>query len=140
MMPALPAWVAIPVAVLLVISGLLTLTGSLGLLRLKTFYTRIHAPTLGNTLGVFCVLVASVLISSTLEQRVVVHQFLITVFLVITSPVTATLLMRAAIKRNVDTSTPQPQDVPVQPSSVGREAEDGKAAADAGKAAGSPAR
>lgn len=99
MIDALPAWVAIPVALLLVASGFLTLTGSLGLLRLPTFYTRIHAPTLGNTLGVFGVLLASILVSSTVEERYVVHQILITVFLVITSPVTAMLLMRAAIKR-----------------------------------------
>ncbi|MDS1141211.1 monovalent cation/H(+) antiporter subunit G [Pusillimonas sp. SM2304] len=99
MMETLPIWIAVPVALLLVISGILTLTGSLGLLRLPTFYSRIHAPTLGNTLGVFCVLVASILVSSTLEHRAVVHQILITVFLVITSPVTAMLLMRAAIKR-----------------------------------------
>ncbi|MGB3290902.1 MAG: monovalent cation/H(+) antiporter subunit G [Burkholderiaceae bacterium] len=100
MIEALPAWVAIPVALLLVVSGFLTLTGSLGLLRLPTFYTRIHAPTLGNTLGVFGVLLASILLSSTMEGRYVVHQILITVFLVITSPVTAMLLMRAAIKRH----------------------------------------
>src|SRR3546814_66432 len=66
---------------------------------LPSFYSRIHAPTLGNTLGVFGVLLASILVSSTLEGRYVVHQILITVFLVITSPVTAMLLMRAAIKR-----------------------------------------
>lgn len=99
MIPALPFWIAIPVALLLVISGLITVIGSLGLLRLPAFYQRIHAPTLGNTLGVFCVLLASILASSYIEQRVVVHQILITVFLVITSPVTAMLLMRAAIKR-----------------------------------------
>ncbi|NYT59572.1 cation:proton antiporter [Alcaligenaceae bacterium] len=99
MMETLPIWISIPVSLLLVISGVLTLTGSLGLLRLPTFFSRIHAPTLGNTLGVFCVLVASILVSSTLEHRVIVHQILITIFLVITSPVTATLLMRAGIKR-----------------------------------------
>ncbi|MCC2596652.1 monovalent cation/H(+) antiporter subunit G [Pusillimonas sp. MFBS29] len=99
MMETLPIWISIPVSLLLIISGLLTLTGSLGLLRLPTFFSRIHAPTLGNTLGVFCVLVASILVSSMLEHRVVVHQILITIFLVITSPVTATLLMRAGIKR-----------------------------------------
>lgn len=99
MIQSLPLWAAIPVAILLVISGLLTLIGSLGLLRLKSFYSRMHAPTLGNTLGVFCVLVASILVSSVLEQRVVIHQILITVLLVITSPVTAILLMRSAIRR-----------------------------------------
>lgn len=95
----LPFWIAIPVAALLVISGFITLTGTLGLLRLPNFFSRIHAPTLGNTLGVFCVLVASILTASYIEERVVVHQILITFFLVITSPVTAMLLMRAAIKR-----------------------------------------
>ena len=99
MMETLPVWIAIPVALLLVISGILTLTGSLGLLRLPTFYSRIHAPTLGNTLGTFCVLIATILLTSTLEQRVVIHPILITVFLIISAPVTATLLMRAAIKR-----------------------------------------
>ncbi|HUG58815.1 MAG TPA: monovalent cation/H(+) antiporter subunit G [Candidimonas sp.] len=101
MIDTLPLWVAIPAAVLLVASGILTLTGSLGLLRLKDFYSRMHAPTLGNTLGVFGVLLASILVSSTLEHRAVVHQILITVFLVITSPVTAILLMRAAIRRKL---------------------------------------
>src|SRR3546814_4009532 len=99
MMETLPAWAAIPVALLLVASGFLTLTGSLGLLRLPSFYSRIHSPTLGNTLGVFGVLLAPILVSSTLEGRYVVHQILITVFLVITSPVTAMLLMRAEIGR-----------------------------------------
>ena len=101
MTDTLPLWVSIPAALLLIISGILTLTGSLGLLRLPTFYSRIHAPTLGNTLGVFCVLVTSILVSSSLEHRLVMHQILITVFLVITSPVTAMLLMRAGIKRKL---------------------------------------
>lgn len=140
MIAELPAWVAIPVSILLVISGFLTLTGSLGLLRLKSFYTRIHAPTLGNTLGVFCVLVASVLVSSTLEQRVVVHQFLITVFLVITSPVTAMLLMRAAIKRNVDPSAQRPEDVDVAASSEEHRDPGGMPGEHPREDAGSPAR
>ncbi|RTZ47634.1 cation:proton antiporter [Candidimonas sp. SYP-B2681] len=101
MIESLPFWAAIPAAILLVLSGILTLTGSLGLLRLPDFYTRIHAPTLGNTLGVFFVLLASILVSSAAEHRLVVHQILITVFLVITSPVTAMLLMRAAIRRQL---------------------------------------
>lgn len=112
MMDTLPIWVAIPVALLLLASGFLTLTGSLGLLRLPTFYTRIHAPTLGNTLGVFGVLLASILVSSTLEERYVVHQILITVFLVITSPVTAMLLMRAAIKRQKQPAAQPAQALP----------------------------
>jgi len=103
--------VAIPVALLLVIAGLLTLTGSLGLLRMKTFFTRIHAPTLGNTLGVFCVLIATVLLASTDRNRLVIHPILITLFLVITSPVTAMLLMRAAIRRKAEALQVPAEDI-----------------------------
>lgn len=94
-----PLWAALPAAVLLVCGGLLTLLGSLGLLRLHHFYSRIHAPTMGNTLGAGCVLIASMLVSSALAQRLVIHELLITLFIVLTSPVTAMLLMRAAMFR-----------------------------------------
>ncbi len=94
-----PLWAALPAAALLVCGGLLVLVGSFGLLRLDSFYARIHAPTMGSTLGAGCVLVASMLVSSALAQRPVIHEMLITLFILITSPVTAMLLMRAAIFR-----------------------------------------
>lgn len=100
-MSELSLWVAIPAATLLVISGIVTLTGSLGLLRLKHFYSRIHAPTLGNTLGVFCMLISMVLLFTTLSSRPFLHPFIITVLLIISTPVTAIFLMRAAIKREL---------------------------------------
>ena len=92
-------WFALPAALLLICGGLLTLVGSLGLLRLDTFYARIHAPTMGSTLGTGCVLIASMLVSSAVAGRPVIHELLITLFIVLTSPVTAMLLMRAAIYR-----------------------------------------
>ncbi len=95
----IPLWAALPAALLLICGGLLTLVGSLGLLRLDSFYARIHAPTMGSTLGAGCVLVASMLTSSALAERPVIHELLITVFILLTSPVTAMLLMRAAIFR-----------------------------------------
>ena len=94
-----PLWAALPASLLLVCGALLSLIGSLGLLRLDEFYARIHAPTMGNTLGAGCVLLASILVSSALAQRPVFHEVLITVFILLTSPVTAILLMRAAIFR-----------------------------------------
>lgn len=95
----MPLWAALPAALLLVCGGLLTVVGSLGLLRLDAFYARIHAPTMGSTLGTGCVLLASMLTSSAIAGRPVVHELLITVFILITSPVTAMLLMRAAMYR-----------------------------------------
>lgn len=97
-----PLWAAFPAAVLLVCGGLLTVVGSLGLLRLNVFYARIHAPTMGSTLGTGCVLIASMLVSTALAGRPVIHELLITVFILITSPVTAMLLMRAAMSRSRD--------------------------------------
>lgn len=99
-MTELPLWASVPAAILLVLSGVLTLFGSAGLLRFKRFYPRLHAPTLGNTLGVAFVLLASVLVSSATEGRLVIHQLLITFLLVLVSPVTAILLMQAGLRRD----------------------------------------
>ena len=98
-MSELPAWAAVPAAILLVAAGLLAAIGALGLARLPEFFMRMHAPAMGSTLGAGCVLLASILVSSAVEGRPVLHALLITLFLVITSPVTAMLLARAAVYR-----------------------------------------
>ncbi|NMG43117.1 cation:proton antiporter [Aromatoleum toluvorans] len=95
-----PLWAALPAALLLICGGLLALVGSLGLLRLRSFFARIHAPTMGSTLGAGCVLIASMLTSTALAQRPVVHELLITLFILVTAPITTMLLMRAAILRS----------------------------------------
>ncbi|GHU32976.1 cation:proton antiporter [Betaproteobacteria bacterium] len=93
----IPLWAALPAALLLVCGGLFTLIGAFGLFRLESFYTRIHAPTLGASLGTVCVLAASMLVSSALAERPVIHELLILLFLFMSSPVTTMLLMRAAM-------------------------------------------
>ena len=95
----LPLWAALPVSLLLLLGAALTLTGAIGLLRLRTFYERVHAPTLGSTLGIGCVLLASMLFFSVLGTRFVLHEVLITAFVVVTTPVTLMLLTRAALHR-----------------------------------------
>lgn len=95
----IPAWIAIPAAVFLVTGGLITLIGSIGLLRFEDFKSRIHAPTLGNTFGAIFTLLASILVSFHLADRVFFHEILIVVFLFLTSPITAMLLMRSYILR-----------------------------------------
>jgi multicomponent K+:H+ antiporter subunit G len=96
----LPLWASVPAAILLVVGGLLSLLGAIGLVRLSDFYARMHPPTMGTTLGAGCVLIASMLVSSALAGRPVVHELLITVFVLVTAPVTAILLMRAAVYRD----------------------------------------
>ena len=108
----LPAWTAVLTALLLLIGAGLTLTGSLGLLRLASFYKRVHAPTLGTTLGIGCVLLASMLFFSVLETRPVLHELLITVFVVVTTPVTLMLLARAALYKDRSEGSPEVPPLP----------------------------
>lgn len=95
----LPAWAALPAGILLIFGSLLVLIGSIGLLRMPSFYARMHPPTMGTTLGTGCVLLASMLVSSAVAGRPVVHEVLITLFLVMTTPVSSMTLMAAAIAR-----------------------------------------
>lgn len=95
----LPAWAAIPAGLLLMFGGLLVVIGSFGLLRMPNFYARMHPPTMGTTLGTGCVLIASMLVSSAVAGRPVLHELLITLFVVMTTPVSAITLMAAAITR-----------------------------------------
>ena len=48
---ALPAWAALAAALLLVLGATVVLIGALGLLRLPTFYQRVHGPAIAITLG-----------------------------------------------------------------------------------------
>ena len=115
----LPAWAALPTALLLLLGAGLALTGSLGLLRLGSFYDRIHAPTLGTTMGISCVLLASMLFFSVLQTRLVLHELLIAVLMVVTTPVTLMLLARAALYRDrsegCDEVPPPPTPLPSAP-------------------------
>ena len=96
----LPAWAALLTALLVLIGAAVTLIGTLGLLRLGNFYARVHAPTLGTTLGMASILAGSALCFSALEARPVVHEILIAVFVTLTTPVTLMLLVRAALYRD----------------------------------------
>ena len=96
---ALPFWVEAIVAALVVLGGAMALIGSFGLVRLRTFYQRIHAPTLGATLGTWCMTLATALYFSFQGGHVFVHALLIAIFVVITAPVTTIFLMRAALFR-----------------------------------------
>ena len=98
-MSDLPAWAAVPAAILLIVAGVLAALGAFGLLLLPDFFKRMHPPAMGTTLGAGCVLLASILVSSAVAGRPVVHALLITLLVVITAPVTAMLLARAALYR-----------------------------------------
>jgi multicomponent K+:H+ antiporter subunit G len=92
----LPPWAAVLAAVFLLTGAAFTLIGSLGLLRLGSFYERVHAPTLGTTLGTVFIAAASMVYFSVLESRPVLHEILIVVLGAVTTPMALTILVGAA--------------------------------------------
>jgi multicomponent K+:H+ antiporter subunit G len=104
---ALPPWAALLTAAFVLLGAGLTLIGAVGLLRLKGFYQRVHAPTLGTTLGAAFILAGSIVCFSVLQSRPVIHEILIAVFVTITTPVTLMLLVRAALSRDANEGHPR---------------------------------
>jgi multicomponent K+:H+ antiporter subunit G len=97
----LPVWLTIPIVFFLIVGGLIILIGTLGLLRLPNFYQRCHGPAVMITFGAGSILIASMLFFSGLESRPVIHELLITIFVFLTAPITAMLIMRAAVYRDL---------------------------------------
>ncbi|WP_347266548.1 monovalent cation/H(+) antiporter subunit G [Paracoccus sp. (in: a-proteobacteria)] len=108
----LPPWAAILIAVLVVIGATLTLLGGLGLVRLRSFYQRLHAPTLGFSYGTLLIILASMLMFSLLETRAVLHELMIGIFILITAPITLLMLGRAALRRDRDARLGHDEPVP----------------------------
>jgi len=85
------------IALVLVLGACFALIGSWGLAKFGDFYKRVHGPTKATTLGVGGVLIASALHFSLFGPGWSVHEFLITLFLFMTAPVSAHLLVKAAM-------------------------------------------
>lgn len=92
---------------LLVVGALFALIGSWGLAKFSDFYRRLHGPTKASTLGVGCILAGACLFFAS-RGNFGVQQALITVFLFITAPVGAHLLVKAALRRRADIPQPPP--------------------------------
>lgn len=107
----LPVWLAWLIAILAVAGASMSLIGASGLGRLTSFYARVHAPTLGSTLGTLLMLIASIVLFSWIEQKLVLRDLLIGLFLTMTTPVTLILLVRASIYRDRAEGR---EDVPAQ--------------------------
>ncbi len=97
---SVPLWAAIPVGGFLILGAFLTFVGAIGFLRLGTFYERIHAPTLGTSGGIGAIMIASMIFFSVSTRSLVLHEFLIGIFVTVTTPVTFMLLARAALHRD----------------------------------------
>jgi multicomponent K+:H+ antiporter subunit G len=97
-MTAIAEYVA---AAMLVISGLFGLIGSFGLLKLRDTMQRLHAPTKATTVGVGAALVASMIAATFIHGSFSWHELLITLFLLLTAPITANFIAKAQMHRHV---------------------------------------
>ena len=82
-------------AVLLLVGSLFTLTAALGLLRLPDVYARMHAASKAGTLGSCVILVALAVVEA--DVAVATRAFAAIMFFIITAPISAHLLARAAL-------------------------------------------
>ena len=95
----LPLWAEVLTGIFAVVGAAFAAIGSFGLVRLPTFFRRIHAPTLGATVGVWCMTIATIVYFSVQGASLFLHAVLIAIFVALTAPVTTIFLMRAALFR-----------------------------------------
>jgi multicomponent K+:H+ antiporter subunit G len=107
-MNTLPLWLDALLALLVVLGVAFALVGSWGLAKLGDFLKRLHGPTKATTLGVGCVLIASGLWFSVARGTPSLHELLITLFLFLTAPVSAHLLIKAALRLGGTERPPPP--------------------------------
>jgi multicomponent K+:H+ antiporter subunit G len=104
----MPLWLDISLALLLIAGGTIALIGSIGLVRLRSFYQRLHGPTKASTLGVGCTLIASILLFSASNRSVSLHELLITGFVFLTAPISAHMLISAVMAGRAAGEPPSP--------------------------------
>lgn len=97
----LPWILELLISVLVVLGASLVLIGSIGLIKLPDFFTRLHAPTKATTLGMGSLLIASLIITSHGAGSLHVQELLITLFLFITAPIAAHMLAKTALHMEI---------------------------------------
>lgn len=89
------------IAVLIIAGTLFVLLGSFALIKLPDFYTRLHGPTKATTLGLGSLVLASLLFFNFIQQQLNLQQLLIALFLFISAPVTAYMLIKAGLHQKL---------------------------------------
>ena len=80
------------------------LAGAIGFVRLPDFYTRLHAPTKAATLGIPLIAFASMLLHLGAGFDIWMQDALLILFVFLTVPVSARVLIRAAVARRIPSS------------------------------------
>lgn len=113
--PDLPVWAEIVVAILVLAGAVVAMLGSVGLARLYTVYDRTHASTIGSSGGVFFLSLASIVTFTVISGSLSLKPILIFLFFNLTGPISLLLLMRASLFR--DRAEGNPNVPPVTPPS-----------------------
>lgn len=95
----LPLWAQVAIAFLVLAGASIALLGSIGLMRLKSYFERVHTPSIVATLGCWMIMWASIIFFSVSGHGFAAHPLLIAVFIAVTVPITTIFLMRAALFR-----------------------------------------
>lgn len=95
-----PLWLSVIIVLFLLFGSGLTLIGAIGLSRAKSFYNRLHMPTLGTSFGVSGIIIASIIYSTLSGHQLISHSILLAIFIIVTTPVTLMMLSRAAMQRD----------------------------------------
>ena len=85
------------ISLMLITGGVFVFIGSLGMAHLRDFYMRLHGPTKATTLGIGCMLIASMGYFWSVDGHIDIQELLITLFLFITAPVSAHLLAKTGL-------------------------------------------
>jgi multicomponent K+:H+ antiporter subunit G len=98
------------VSLFVLVGAAFTLIGSIGLARLPDLYSRLHGPTKATTLGVGGTLIASAIFFTATTSRPSFHEVLVTVFLLLTAPVSAHLMSKTALHMRIPNISGAPHD------------------------------
>ncbi|WP_440906305.1 Na+/H+ antiporter subunit G [Catenovulum sp. SX2] len=85
------------VSILLLLGGTLILIGSVGLVKMPDFFMRLHGPTKATTLGMACLLIGAMIYFSATHTDYSFKEILISIFLLITAPISGYILIKSAI-------------------------------------------
>lgn len=97
--------VEIIISILLLVGGILSFLGSIGILRFPDVYGRLHAATKSATLGVIGIVLGTFLYFLILHNLFVGKLLLGIVFVFLTAPVGAFMISRAAYRTGVPLSS-----------------------------------
>lgn len=92
--------IAIVITAFLILGSGLTLIGAIGLVRLSSFYKRLHMLSLSTSWGAGSILISSFLYSTFVDHHFAFHEILLMIFLLVTIPVASMLVSQAGAYRD----------------------------------------